>query len=278
VFNFTKFTFLNQILNFTSAYLLVAHGSRDPNYQNDLQQLALLVSRQLLESLRSQQPYLTSSLTASIARTSGGLLTKPEQPLVATACLELSPFSLQEQIECLALDCISKGIKRLKIFPLFLAAGVHLREDLPREVSLARANLRGEIAIELLPHLGCNHNLGRLLQEEFDRLNCSERLLLAHGSRRQTAQKSSELLADKLTATIAYRSISPSLAERVTELVAEGATSIAIAPYFLFAGKIGEAIALEVRELQMSFPQVRLQLGEPLGATTALAKLIVEGI
>jgi sirohydrochlorin cobaltochelatase len=269
-------------LNLTSAYLLVAHGSRDPNYQNNLQQLALLVGQQLLESLWSQQPQLTTSLTASNDRASLQLLAKPElvskHLIVATACLELTPLSLQEQIEHLALDCISKGIRRLKIFPLFLAAGVHLREDLPREVSLAQSNLQGEIAIELLPHLGCSPNLSRLLGQEFDRINCSHRLLLAHGSRRQSAQKSIELIAEKLTATIAYRSISPSLIERVTELVAEGATSIAITPYFLFAGRIGEAIALEVQELQISFPQVRLQLGEPLGATTAMARLIVEGM
>ncbi len=257
----------------------MAHGSRDPNYQNNLQQLALLVGQQLLESSWSQQPQLT---IASNERNSLQLLAQPEQTskhlIVATACLELTSLSLQEQIEHLALDCISKGIKRLKIFPLFLAAGVHLREDLPREVSLAQANLPTEIAIELLPHLGCSPNLGRLLGQEFDRLNCSHRLLLAHGSRRQAAQRSIELIAEKLTATIAYRSISPSLIERVTKLVAEGATSIAIAPYFLFSGRIGEAIATEVKELQTSFPQVRLQLGEPLSATTTMARLIVEGM
>jgi sirohydrochlorin cobaltochelatase len=273
--NFSKFTFLNQTLNSTSAYLLVAHGSRNPQYRQDLHQLARSICQQLLECKESQQSRI---INPSIARSPLQLLEKkaqiPEQFIVSTACLEFDPTSLQEQIENIALDCIGKGIGRLKILPLFLAAGVHLTEDIPREISLAEANLNGEIEIELLPHLGSHPNLLELLREEFDRLNCSHRLLLAHGSRRQTAQSSLELMADRLDASMAYTAIEPSLRERAIELITAGATSIAILPYFIFAGRISETIVLEVQALQSAYPQVRWQLGEPLGASGILARSI----
>jgi sirohydrochlorin cobaltochelatase len=273
-------------LNSNSAYLLVAHGSRDPNYHKSLQQLADLVGQQLLESQRDRIITFLAPSKDALSTKGGQLLAEAatisertaEAPPVATACLELQPLSLQEQIENIALDCIAKGFERLRIFPLFLAAGVHLREDLPREVRLAEANSNGEIKLELLPHLGCHPNLYGLLQAQFDRFDCSHRLLLAHGSRRQSAQNSIESIASRLDASAAYTSIAPSLTERVTILVKAGATSIAIVPYFIFAGRISDAIALEVKELQIAFPQVRLQLGEPLGATKALARTIVTEI
>ncbi|NJK53531.1 MAG: hypothetical protein HC936_13280 [Leptolyngbyaceae cyanobacterium SU_3_3] len=47
-------------------------------------------------------------------------------------------------------------------------------------------------------------------------------------------------------------------------------------PIFLFPGKITEAIAQEVANLQQEYPHVELCLGKPLGATEAIAELIVQ--
>lgn len=257
----------------------MAHGSRNPQYSQDLQQLARSISQQLLEFNGNRQSLVTSPL---IDHSPLQLLEKTakilEQFTVATACLEFEPLSLREQIENIALDCIGREIGQLKILPLFLAAGVHLTEDIPREVSLAKASLNGEIEIEILPYLGSHPNLQEILREEFDRLNCSHRLLLAHGSRRQTAQKSIKLMADSLNASIAYTAIEPSLRERAIELIAAGATSVAILPYFIFAGRISETIVLEVQELRSTYPRVQWLLGEPLGVTETLAKILARSI
>jgi sirohydrochlorin cobaltochelatase len=260
----------------TSAYLLVAHGSRNPDYRQNLEQLAQLVRQQLFlqQSLQAKdrqviEPHKSRSIE---------LLTKPEQPLVYTACLELSTLSLHQQILDLLLSIETKKIKRLIILPLFLTAGVHVREDLPQEIALAQSQLRSRLRLEMLPYLGCNPNLGRVLTAKFEALDCQQRLLLAHGSRRDRANDYLEAIAKDQQASIAYWSIPDSLAEKVTQLGKNGAKSIAILPYFLFVGKIGVSITLAVRQLQTEMPQIRLRLGEPLGGTIALARLIAAGI
>ena len=66
------------------------------------------------------------------------------------------------------------------------------------------------------------------------------------------------------------------MSQQVEAQIAAGHKRIAILPYFLFPGKITEAIAKEVSELQIKYPEVKSFLGKPLGATPALAELIAQ--
>ena len=80
-----------------SSLILFAHGSRDPKWAEPFKAIQLLI--------RAQAPDLRVEL----------------------AFLELMQPGIQE---CLS-NLVKQGVKRVSIVPIFLAAGRHLREDLP---------------------------------------------------------------------------------------------------------------------------------------------------
>lgn len=73
---------------------------------------------------------------------------RPEYP-VAIAFLEHLEPSLDEAIDSLAQD----GASSIAVFPLFIAQGAHLKQDLPRLVEAIRAS-RPHLPIALEPALG----------------------------------------------------------------------------------------------------------------------------
>ncbi|MSR56404.1 MAG: cobalamin biosynthesis protein CbiX [Planctomycetaceae bacterium] len=101
------------------AVLLIAHGSRRQEANDDLPKLA--------EILRARGLY----------------------PIVETAYLELAPPDI-----CTGgARCVAQGAKRVKLLPYFLSAGAHVREDLER----FRGELAQQfplVEFELCPHLG----------------------------------------------------------------------------------------------------------------------------
>ncbi|MBR8836599.1 MAG: sirohydrochlorin chelatase [Stigonema ocellatum SAG 48.90 = DSM 106950] len=248
-------------------YLLVSHGSRDPRPAIAMQQLAELLCKRVQSNLvegNYQQKTLIGG-TASLPRC---------ENLVGTAYLELSPDPLHEQITKFAYSTIAQGCNFIKILPLFLLPGVHVMEDIPSEVVLARQALGQDIMIDLLPYLGSDSALRPLLEKQLASTEAEARILLAHGSRRPLSQQPVEALAASLGAVAAYWAVPPSLESRVLDLVIAGYRKIAIVPYFLFAGGITDAIAHRQQELKLQFPGVSFQLAEPLGASAELADLI----
>jgi sirohydrochlorin cobaltochelatase len=222
------------------AYLLVSHGSRDPRPQ--------IAVRQLAEQLRT-------CLSA----------------VIGTAQLELADAPLHVQISDFASQFAGSGIEKVVILPLFLIPGVHVMEDIPAEVALANAH--GTIPAIVTPFLGSHPTFVNLFAQ--NRSGSADRaIILAHGSRRSGGNQIVEELAAKLNIQAAYWSVTPSLTDRVTELVATGASKIEILPYFLFAGGITEAIASSVAQLRSQFPQVELTLGEPIGNSPGLVTAI----
>ena len=85
------------VTNPNSALVLFAHGSRDPKWAEPF--------KAIQELIRAQAPDLPVEL----------------------AFLELMQPGIQECLIALA----ERGLKRISIVPIFLAAGRHLREDLP---------------------------------------------------------------------------------------------------------------------------------------------------
>lgn len=197
-------------------------------------------------------------------------------PLVGTACLELATLPLHQQIIEFGKQAVAVGFRHLQVLPLFLLPGMHVMEDIPAEVALAQKALGSNLKIHLRPHIGTHPNLGRLLVTNGADAPADARILLSHGTRRSGGNQSVEAVADQLNAVPAYWSISPSLEERVQELVNAAIGKIEIIPYFLFAGGITDAIAQEVEQLQQQFPAVQLSLAEPIGASAFLADLIWE--
>lgn len=115
-----------------------------------------------------------------------------------------------------------------------------------------------------------------MLSRKFAELPAKTRILIAHGTRLPLGAIYYENLAHQLNADLAYWSTTPWFTERIKAQIALGIKKIALLPYFLFPGKITDAIAQEITKLQTEYPQVELFLGQPLGATEALAELIVQ--
>ena len=250
----------------SSAYLLVAHGSRDPRPQMAMEQLAKLIyQHKLLDARTSKSNSLKSA---------DNLLTITE-PLVDIAYLELDQLPLHEQIKQKCDRALAHGCDRLQILPLFLLPGVHVMEDIPEEVAKARQISSPKIAIDLQAHLGTGTGLIELLTQQMANITVEAWILIAHGSRRPGALAPVEEIARKLGVFSAYWAVQPKLDTQVEKLANIGYKKIGIVPYFLFAGGITDAIAAKVDDLKIQFPSINFQLVEPLGASTELTNLII---
>lgn len=259
----------------TDAFFLVFHGSRDSRTQLAAAHLGKLLtinfkSKNILTQqyyrgvdLSFPQPEIVSTIEA------------PKIPFIDVAALELTPVSLNQSLVKFALKAHQKGIRRIKVLPLFLIPGIHVREDIPSEIALAIRQLDNKVIVELSPYIGKYSGMVELLSRQFRELSGDARILVAHGSRLPEVAHYYDNLTTQLNALAAYWSVYPSLTQQVTAQIAAGFKKIAVLPYFLFPGRITKAIAEEVKILRTAYPQVELILGQPLGASDALAELIV---
>jgi sirohydrochlorin ferrochelatase len=200
---------------------------------------------------------------------------------VGTAVLELAPLPLHQQICHFAETIATQGYIELKIVPLFLLPGVHVMEDIPQEVALAQPFLPPEMTVQICPYLGSHPRLKHLLVNPIAPIATSPhtaKILLAHGSRRPQGNRLVETIAEQLNALPAYWSVSPKLETQLSQLIKQGSQQIAILPYFLFEGGITDAIGQLVEALAQQYPYVQIELGQPIGATPALADLITDVI
>jgi len=106
--------------------LIVAHGSRRSASNEEVAELAKSVSQKK----------------------------QNEFDEVKCAFLELAEPSIPEGI----ISCVENGATHIVILPYFLAAGRHVIEDIPHEVSLANCNPE-EVKIEIKPHVGAAKNM-----------------------------------------------------------------------------------------------------------------------
>lgn len=262
-----------------SAYLLVSHGSRDNRAKLALWQLTQLVRWQLKTNvILTQENYLEQQLHNLAREKTVATISQAQWPIVSSACLELTTLALHEQIIQFSREVTRAGCQQIEILPLFLLSGVHVREDIPAEIFKAQQVLGATVNLQLRPYLGSRVGMLELLSQQFAQMPSDGRILLVHGSRMPGSNQLTEVLAAQLKAIPAYWSVFPSLAEQVETLLRSGQNKIAILPYFLFSGKITEAIATQVQQLQQTFSKVELILGQPLGPTKELAKLILEEV
>jgi len=99
-------------------------------------------------------------------------------------------------------------------------------------------------------------------------------VLIDHGSREPAANAQLEELAKQVAARLpgslvraAHMELAePTLADALSSLVAEGASEIAIHPFFVAPGRhVREDIPRLVAEAQKKHPGVELRMTEPLG-------------
>ncbi len=267
---------LGNYLISSDAYLLVFHGSRDYRTlaaANNLRQL--LADKYHSMNILTQQNYLAKDLITFADKTA--LRAKlSKTPLIEVAALELADLPLSESLINFAQKVSFEGIKQIKVVPLFLSPGVHVTEDIPTEIALAAKQIDHLVQIKLSPYLGKYSGIVPLLSRRFAELPGKTLILIAHGSRLAAGAKYYQSLASQLGADLAYWSTTPRFTQQITAHIIAGAKKIAVLPYFLFPGKITEAIAREIAQLQTQYPQVELSLGQPLGATEAIAELIAQ--
>jgi len=97
------------------ANILLAHGSRDPQWQvpfNDMTQ-----------AIKQHQPVSSSGSITPV--------------IVELAYMELCEPSLEQTCELLS----QQGFNLLNIYPVFFAAGQHLRIDVPKQLKAIEADL-----------------------------------------------------------------------------------------------------------------------------------------
>jgi sirohydrochlorin cobaltochelatase len=99
--------------------VLFAHGSRDPEWARPFEKISRALERRLPDAL------------------------------VALAYLELMRPGLEEAIAALA----AAGARSIRVVPLFLGQGGHVKEDLPRLVAAA-GSARPELELSLEPPIG----------------------------------------------------------------------------------------------------------------------------
>jgi sirohydrochlorin cobaltochelatase len=287
----------------STAYLLISHGSRDPRPQEAMNRLADLV-RNHLEAIREpcrasafqdfsvlpeHVPLLKDYAQLAPRLEPMGkttLLTRPRREIsptvpchvvVGTACLELAPLALSEQIYEFALRLKASGVRELKLLPMFLMPGVHVTEDIPKEVEAAQKRLKDDsLKLTLCPHLGSHSKIANMLASRLASVPAEASLLVAHGSRRPKGNQAIRRLAQHLGTQVAYWAIPPDLETQVIALMQQGCQKLTILPYFLFAGGITDAIIHRTEELAERFPRVNFRLLPTLGATDEIAGLAVE--
>lgn len=112
------------------ALLIVAHGSR-----------------------RAQSNEEIAALTNQIEALAGD-----DFGLVSCAFLELADPSIPDGIT----DLVARGAKQVCVVPYFLAAGTHVKNDIPAEVEKARVQ-HADIAISMTGYLGAQPGIAKLL-------------------------------------------------------------------------------------------------------------------
>lgn len=113
-----------------SRFVIFAHGSADSRWRLPFEEL-----------------------TANLAERHGA-------NKVRLAYMEFADPSLAD----IAQEALRDGIVELRVLPLFLSAGGHVAEDIPRQVAAVRSSLP-EIKIELLQPVGEHPRVKELLRE-----------------------------------------------------------------------------------------------------------------
>lgn len=114
-------------------------------------------------------------------------------------------------------------------------------------------------------------------------------MILAHGSRVKTTRDTIEtvvaMVKDKINLEetpleIGYMELcEPNIEGAVRKLVEKGVDEIKVVPYFLFEGiHIKEDIPNEISEILVDYPEIKVTMGNTLGADSRLADILADRI
>lgn len=234
--------------------LLLGHGSRYPEGQQEFFRLTCLVQQRL------------------------GTLA------VRAAFLELCEPLVAEGIRA----CVEAGAKTILAIPVFLSGARHVKEDLPLELKQARTDYP-QISIQYGNPLGMGPPIQEILEERVyeavspGALVSMDLLLAGRGSPDAVVIQELENLGQILQNRIRCRSITtsfvdrthPSVDEGLEACLAGGSKGILLLPCLLFPGIVLDRIHHAVAQFKRSHPEIPVVVARPLGAHANLVDLIL---
>lgn len=252
------------------AILLVGHGSRDPEGNEELLEFAQAVA----------------------ARVPG--------TCVETCFLELARPSIAEGVQA----CVEKGATRVVLVPIILFAAVHAKIDIPMAIDRAKAKypqvefvygrpigVHEKIVSILLSRLkearpvavpaGMNSAVevpGEVTDQE------TAVLVLGRGSSDPDANsdffKICRMLWEKLPYTWVESCFigvtQPSFPDGLERCVRLGAKKIIVLPYFLFTGVLIKRIGEMTEEFAEAHPELQVEIGGYFGFHPQMIELVLE--
>ncbi|MDP1510371.1 sirohydrochlorin chelatase [Paenibacillus ottowii] len=252
------------------AILLVGHGSRDPEGNQELLEFAQAVAD------RAPGTY------------------------VETCFLELARPSIGEGVQA----CVEKGATRVVLIPIILFAAVHAKIDIPMAIDRAKAKYPQVEFVYGRP-IGVHEKIVSIL---LDRLKetCpvavpaglhsaveasaevsneeTAVLVLGRGSSDPDANsdffKITRMLWEKLSYTWVESSFigvtQPSFPDGLERCVRLGAKKIIVLPYFLFTGVLIKRIEEMTQEFAEAHPALQVEMGGYFGFHPQLVELVLE--
>ncbi|HET6146553.1 MAG TPA: CbiX/SirB N-terminal domain-containing protein [Polyangia bacterium] len=210
--------------------------------------------------------------------------------LIGHAYVELAAPSLADGLASLAAEVGPAG--EVTVLPLFLFAAGHVKNDLPLALATARARFP-LVRFSAAPALGVHATLvglaaARALQALADRAPAARAALVVIGRGASDPDANGDFC--KVVRLVgegqpfawvapAFIGIARPLFEEVVELLSRTRPAAIVAvPYFLFAGRLLDKLAVQAAAFRARTPWVPLLLAPPLGAADPLLVLIDERI
>lgn len=242
------------------AVLLVGHGSRDPEGNEEI--------RQIIKQLESQ---LDQSL------------------LIETCFLEFEKPNVNQGIE----TCVKRGATNVYVIPLMLLAAGHSKIHIPASIDEAKEKYPNiqftygrpfgihEETIEI-----CKSRIEEVSENINEEDSGAAVLLLGRGGSDPDANsdfyKISRLLWEKLD----YKLVEPAFMGVTAPLIKEGvercikleAKKIVILPYFLFTGILMKRLETMIVEFEQEYPGIEFKLAGYFGFHSRLKTVIKDRI
>lgn len=256
-----------------NAILLVGHGSRDPEGNNELKEFARTVAEQA-----------------------------PEATIVETCFLELTRPSIAEGVTA----CVNRGATRVVLVPIILFAAGHAKVDIPNAIDRAKARYPQVEFVYGRP-IGVHDKVIEILQTRLHeakpvsagasrgavavaappapvRDEETAVLVLGRGSSDPDANsdffKMTRMLWEKLPykwAESCFIGVTePLFPEGLQRCLALGAKRIIVLPYFLFTGVLIKRIDEMTAAFAAEHPEIQVELGGYFGFHPKLVELVTQ--
>ncbi|MEM9568661.1 MAG: CbiX/SirB N-terminal domain-containing protein [Cyanobacteria bacterium P01_E01_bin.34] len=189
--------------------------------------------------------------------------------------LELAAAPLSHQLQQ-AVQAVSpiRPISDVVIVPVLMAAGVHVREDIPAAIANTKC-LCPHLSFHVTPPIGQAQQLTDVLASHRTAMPfCQAWVLWGHGSRRTSFATQFEQIAQMLSTAdqnaaaqpmvTAYAKQEPLLENRVRLLYETGYEHIGILTGLLFPGWLSDRLYDTTRQLEAKRPQLHLYISPVL--------------